>query len=388
MKLAFYYHITIAKRQDGNWTPSYQGVFIDALASKVETLYLLMHMAGGTDEGEADYRLKGENIIWVNLGLKTPAWHRDIFYKSILTEKLKEIKGVEYVLVRAPSPLAPYFKRYLPNSTLSLLIVGDYAESVEQTKPRSLREWVINRYLTYNDWRLRLAMKSTDVIVNSPALLQKYQSKTKSINLIKTTTLSENDFFYKQDTCTGGDIKLLYTGRIDPLKGLFELVEALSILRGKKINVSLYIVGWEPKNEKIVENELIEFAKKMRVQEFLFFPGRKPVGSELNAMYRMADIYCIPSYEEGFPKTIWEALANSLPVISTLVGGIPEYLINGEEAILIEPKKVDELHYAIKQVIENKSLREKLISNGIKKAKEVTLEFQTNMLLEFIKKNG
>jgi glycosyltransferase involved in cell wall biosynthesis len=102
----------------------------------------------------------------------------------------------------------------------------------------------------------------------------------------------------------------------------------------------------------------------------------------------MADIYCIPSYEEGFPKTIWEALANSLPVISTLVGGIPEYLINGEEAILIEPKKVDELHYAIKQVIENKSLREKLISNGIKKAKEVTLEFQTNMLLEFIKKNG
>lgn len=387
MKLAFYYHITIAKRQDGNWTPSFQGVFIDALASKVQTLYLVMHMAGLKDESEADYRIKSKNIIWVNLGLKTPAWHRDIFYKSILKEKLKEIKSVDNVLVRSPSPLAPYFKRYLHDSKLTFLIVGDYSESVEQTYPKSVRAWLINRYLTYNDWRFRLAMKTTDIIVNSPALLEKYQGKSKSINLIKTTTLSESDFFYREDTCLGNEIKLLYTGRIDPLKGLFELVEALSILRKEKFNVSLYIVGWEPKNEKLVESELISFSKKIGVRDYLFFPGRRSVGPELNAMYRMADIYCIPSYEEGFPKTIWEALANGLPVISTLVGGIPQYLVNGEEAILIQPKKVDELHYAIRQVIKDVGLRKKIISNGIRKANEVTLEFQTNKLLGFLKEN-
>lgn len=60
----------------------------------------------------------------------------------------------------------------------------------------------------------------------------------------------------------------------------------------------------------------------------------------LNKMYRKAEINAIPSNHEGFVKTIWEAMANSLPVLATSEGGIPDYLTNYDNAIFVEPKNI------------------------------------------------
>jgi len=385
MILAFYYHITLHGHDNQFSLPSYLGVFIDALANEVEILYLVMHQANTTEQKLADYTLKSKNIHWVNLGEKTPVWHRDIFHRRFLKKSLAEIENCDALIVRSPSPLAPYFHEYLNKPKLIFMVVGDYLESVEQWKLKSIREWFELQYLRYNDFLFSRAIRTTDIMVNSPVLFNKYKDIAKSIHQIRTTTLSSDDFYERRDTCQHEIIELLFTGRIDPLKGLFELVEAVSILRDDHLNVRLNIVGWESEESKPVENELKSRIVRLGIDDYVIFHGRKSVGPALNEMYRMGDIYVLPSHEEGFPRTIWEAMANALPVITTDVGGIPAYLTHDKNVYMIKPKCPELICDAIKTLIKNQDLRQRLIKNGQDIARENTLEIQSKRIVNIVK---
>jgi len=387
MKLAFYYHIPITQRGDGLFLPGYLGVFVDSLANSVEKLFLVMHESNEVEARESNYCIQSKNIHWVNLGKKTPAWHRALFYTKILKLKMKEIDGCDAFIVRSPTPLSPYFHKFYKNPNLYFMVVGDYAEGLEDLNNKTLRDKLIKKFLIYNDYLFRKTMKRVHVMPNSPRLFEKYKNIARSIHQIRTTTLSVNDFYEREDTCLNERIELLYTGRIDAAKGLFELTEALAQLRKNNKNVYLNFVGWETEIEKPVEKALIKKAESLGVSNYMVFHGMKKIGAELNAMYQMADIYIIPSYQEGFPRTIWEAMANSLPVIASKVGAIPDYLTNEVDSILIEPKRIDEIVNSVTKVIDNKHLRKTIIKNALLIARENTLEVQTKRVITIIKEN-
>ena len=123
----------------------------------------------------------------------------------------------------------------------------------------------------------------------------------------------------------------------------------------------------------------------LKIEKQLIFHGRQTVGAMLNSKYRMADIFVLPSYHEGFPRTIWEAMANSLPVITTPVGSIPKTLTKEENVLLVKPKESIKLANEIERIIDNSSLRKKLIKNGFIIALENTLENQTANLITKLK---
>ena len=224
-------------------------------------------------------------------------------------------------------------------------------------------------------------MKRTKIIVNSPALFQKYESIALRTSQIKTTTLSAKDFFKRADTCQGNLIRLVFTGRIDLAKGLVELVSALAELNKTEVKYTLDIIGWEEQKEQPVQKQLLELAKRNGQLNQLTFHGKMSVGEELNRMYRQSDIYIIPSYHEGFPRTIWEAMANSCPVIATNVGSIPVFLENEQDAILIAPKSINQIVDAVKNLVSNSVLRKRILENGYLLAKSNTLEIQTKILV-------
>ena len=180
-------------------------------------------------------------------------------------------------------------------------------------------------------------------------------------------------------------IHLLYTGRFDFSKGLIELVHAFKILCNARPNLRLHFVGWEDNPNKPVLNALFEKVKENSLDELVQFHGRKKIGAELNRMYFNSDIYIIPSFHEGFPRTIWEAMGQSTPVIATKVGGIPFLLDDKENALLIEPKIVNEIVDAVESLISDQFLRRKIIANGYEKAKTVTLQNQSKLLISQIK---
>jgi glycosyltransferase involved in cell wall biosynthesis len=179
----------------------------------------------------------------------------------------------------------------------------------------------------------------------------------------------------------------LYSGVLSPAKGLFELLDALKILVDQSMDVHLHLVGWEDDAKKPVEMALREKAKKLRVENRLTIHGKKSVGPELNAMYRMADIFVLPSHAEGFPRVIWEAMANSLPVVASTVGGIPGMLEHQKHAVLIRPKDSSEIAQAVKRVNNDSALRKTLIKGGFELAKGNTLSKQTKNLIDILRNN-
>ena len=178
MKLAFYYHVVLSEQNGKITIPGYLGVFIDALAKEVEELYLLMHESKIGKEDECDYHIISKNVKWINLGQKTPAWHRAIFFNKILKNVMAQIEVCDAIIVRSPSPLAPYFHKYLKNTQLWFMVVGDYVEGASYMKKMGLRDKVIYLYLLYNDWLFTKQIRNSNTLVNSPGLFEKYKSIT------------------------------------------------------------------------------------------------------------------------------------------------------------------------------------------------------------------
>ena len=385
MRLAFYYHITIYEKDKQYFAPSFFAVFLQALAVEVNELSVIFHQANSSEIKGCDAEITNPNIVWINLGLKASAWERTFFPKKYLANIYQKLGYVDALLVRSPTPFAHNFHRFIDIHKIVFLIVGDLEIGAIQNHQAGFRNRVIQFFLKYVHKQFEKEIARTHVIVNSPSLFDKYKSSAKTIHQIKTTTLSQSDFYPREDTCQETTIKLLYTGRIDMAKGLQELLEATIQLNKKSIKFELHFVGWEYDTNEPVKHKLLELAKENGFEDCVFFHGKLKVGAPLNAMYRMADIYVIPSYHEGFPRTIWEAMANSLPVIASKVGAIPAYLSHDENAILIEPKSVDQIVSAVQNLTSNTTLRQSIIKSAFELVQENTLENQTKKLVHSIK---
>lgn len=391
MNLGFYYHITITKKYNKLYLPGYLAVFINALACEVNQLFLFLHEAGNAETENCDTELIGNNITWVNLGRKTPGWHRSIFHKSILSPVKRRIDELDILLIRSPSPLAPYFKNFITDKhKLAYLVVGDYKEGMQGFKVNTPRDYFVKWYTLHNDRKFKEAINGSLIIVNSEKLYKQFESIYTNLHIIKTTTLSENDFYDRRDSIEKGKsvIKLLYTGRIVREKGLENILNACLLLSKQGIDIEFHLAGMLERRQESYIEELLQLSQ-WNGRRILHYHGFKKVGIELNQLYRDAQIYIIASVSdfEGFPRTIWEAMANSCPVIATRVGSIPHYLEYEHHALLIEPKDVDGIVEAVKRLLSDEALRQKLIRNGYALAQTNTLEIQTKRLVQILKEH-
>jgi glycosyltransferase involved in cell wall biosynthesis len=294
---------------------------------------------------------------------------------------------LDALIIRSPSPLAPYFKNSDSlKDKLVYMLVSDYKKGAEKIPVNNLRKLLVKNYVLHNDKKFKESIRNNLLIVNSSEIYNDHKHLSKSIFELRTTTLRNKDFYKRENQNLGNPIKILFTGRIVFQKGLINLIDCLSYSEKEGIKLELHIVGWEELDNKPFEAYLKTYAKNLNIKSQIIFHGLKSVGEELNAMYRMADIYVLPSHHEGFPRTIWEAMANSLPVISTNVGSIPIYLKNKKNALLVQPKDSNSLFEAIKLIISDQKLRTKLVENSLELVSKNTLELQTKKLIDIINK--
>lgn len=141
------------------------------------------------------------------------------------------------------------------------------------------------------------------------------------------------------------DIIILFVGHVVERKGVFDLVTACSLLRKASFDITLRVVG--PYVED-VRSRLMETASDGVADsaEWLVFLGNRGV-DEVRAEMNAATLFCLPSYAEGFPYVILEAMAVGLPIVSSNVGAIPRALEHGA-GLCIQPGDVDSLVRAIK----------------------------------------
>lgn len=143
------------------------------------------------------------------------------------------------------------------------------------------------------------------------------------------------------------DKVLVFIGRIEENKGVFELLESFKRLHLLHPDLHLMLVGHCPGS-----NPLDMILPSSKLSERIHVVGKQPHG-EISYYLSSADIFILPSYSEGLPMVVLEAMACSLPVIATRVGGIPEAVEEGKSGILIDKKNVDSLTDAIEYLITN-----------------------------------
>lgn len=146
--------------------------------------------------------------------------------------------------------------------------------------------------------------------------------------------------------------RLVFVGHVIPSKGVFELVRACTEIN----NVELILVG---RVEEAVKMELLSIASA-RKGEWMQLYGERGHDDVLSEMLS-SDLFVFPSYTEGFPNVILEAMACGIPIIASEVGAIPEMLDNGKCGILIQPQDVMSVKNAVEALV-NDEERKALLS--------------------------
>lgn len=134
--------------------------------------------------------------------------------------------------------------------------------------------------------------------------------------------------------------KIIWVGRFDPVKRVQDLILATYIASQKIANLKLVLIGYGYEKEKI--KKLVKNLNLSNV-DFKEIKERR----ELIKEYKSSHLFVLPSTSEGLPLTLLEAQAAGLPIVATNVGGIPEVVKNGENGILVPPRKPQLLANAI-----------------------------------------
>jgi colanic acid/amylovoran biosynthesis glycosyltransferase len=151
---------------------------------------------------------------------------------------------------------------------------------------------------------------------------------------------------------------ILYIGRLVPEKGQTILLEAVARLTGRGIDVELQLAGGGT-----LRPELERTATRLDITDRVTFLGA--VGQEeLRELYERAAVFCLPSFAEGVPVVLMEAMAMGLPVVTTRIAGIPELVEHERSGMLVAPGRADELTDSLAGLLEEPELRRNLGAGG------------------------
>jgi glycosyltransferase involved in cell wall biosynthesis len=146
-------------------------------------------------------------------------------------------------------------------------------------------------------------------------------------------------------------IILAFCGRIGQRKGTFDLIQAFANLPNEQKKSAKLILAGDGEIEKAQE-----LATSLKLINNITFLGWINY-TKRDEVLSKADVFILPSYNEGLPMAILEAMGWGLPVISTPVGGIPELVISNQNGLLVTAGNIQQLSEAIQLLIENETLR-------------------------------
>jgi len=170
---------------------------------------------------------------------------------------------------------------------------------------------------------------------------------------------------------------LIFVGGLKKEKGVNELIESFISLSNKNPNLYLIIIG-----DGSQKSFLIQKISQAKLENKCHLISQQP-HHKIPDLLNASDILILPTYNEGLPNVVIEAMACSLPVITTRVGGIPELIKNGKTGILIDKKDILSLKKSILKLIENKQIRIKM---GYNERRIIKQKFSWKKNAENVKK--
>ena len=177
--------------------------------------------------------------------------------------------------------------------------------------------------------------------------------------------------------------EIISVGRLAPPKGYHILIAAMNRLLREGRSVRLRLVGDGP-DRAVLEHHVA----KLGLSQHVVFEGRQNADRVLD-LYQHADIFALPSFAEGIPVVLMEAMAMEIPCVTTWITGIPELIRNEVDGLLIAPSSEEGLVAALVRLMDDCGLRLRLGKSGRQRVLEHydlkrNTELLANMLQDFV----
>jgi len=188
-------------------------------------------------------------------------------------------------------------------------------------------------------------------------------TKTPVVAIYNGINLKEYDnLLIKNQLGKSSRVQIVFLGALTKNKGVFDLINASSMI--DKDNIFYIFIG----SGDI--KRLKKYGKKKGIYNQLVFKGNISDKEKVKILMN-SNVFVLPSYAEGQPLAILEAMCSGLPIISTNVGSIPEIIKEGINGFIVEPGDVENLAEKIKFLIENKKVTDEISENNYVSARKL-----------------
>lgn len=207
-------------------------------------------------------------------------------------------------------------------------------------------------------------------------IYQRYSRFTTSVYSIADSRYNEFDVINPNEIVdkSYSMLKLLYVGRLAPGKGLEFLIKFLS--RNIDYEFSFTIVG-----DGALRNDLVHLVKELGLSNKVEFLGHIPFSRDLLNVYSSHDIFILPSFSEGLPQVVFEAMSQGSIVVATNVGGIPDQIEHKVTGFLFDPGSENQLKLILNDIILGQVDLMQIRKNALRVAKEYSFENQRDLIL-------
>lgn len=165
---------------------------------------------------------------------------------------------------------------------------------------------------------------------------------------------------------------ILFLGRIFADKGVFDLVDAMMLLKtNSKHSFTLSFIG-----DGFDLDELKLYVKTKNLNNVINFEGHIEDTVNLREMYIKSDLFVLPSHHEGFPRTLYEAMIFGVPIITTFVGGIGSLMKDGYNCLEVKKKDPISIFESINYALNNYEKLDFLVKNGTHTVTQVLNRFR------------
>jgi len=294
-----------------------------------------------------------------------PVYPFYLYVHGTFVNKLFKSLESQIDIVHVHTPLPPVIKTSLPIiTTIHTPMLADN-RYIQVSSIFSLFSKISARFISY-PLELKLIKTSDMITTVSESIAQEMKEyRLDPGNLTVMFNGVDEKFFYpKQKKSEDTDKYILYVGRIDREKGLFDLVECGRYVCNEMNNVSFVLAG----NGRDLSN-LKQKIKKAGLQKKFKFLGQVDK-NQLVKLYQNASIFVLPSYHEGLPGVVLEAMSCGLPVITTDVRGNRDLISNGKNGIVVSPRAPKKLAAAIVCLLNDDDMQLNLGKNARKTIEE------------------
>lgn len=207
--------------------------------------------------------------------------------------------------------------------------------------------------------------------------LSQIVSEDKIVVIENYSVLHKDALDERQNRKTNNTV--LFLGELGHRKGCYDIPDVVARVKEKIPDVRFILAGAGTLQDEQAIKQLVD---EKNIQENTVFPGWVR-GDDKDKLLREADIFFLPSYNEGMPMSILDAMGYGLPIVSTNVGGIPKIVIEAINGVCINPGDKNGYAEAITNLLKDKDLRKNMGIGSVKIVQErYSLEAHLKLLLE------